>query len=130
LIYDPNGLRYQPGGSRDRQPSTGRAGTKKIIAHGRELSRNFSVSRSVSVSRISLLFLHAFHQLAPKDYPAQLFAAWRKEEFQIIVSPAIIKESRRVLFLPEVLAGSRATETEMRAYVSLAEVNFMRFSRN
>jgi hypothetical protein len=49
----------------------------------------------------------------PKGYPAQLLAAWRKEEFQIIVSPAIMQEYWRVLFLPEVLANSRATETEI-----------------
>ncbi|MCI0695987.1 putative toxin-antitoxin system toxin component, PIN family [candidate division KSB1 bacterium] len=57
----------------------------------------------------------------PKGYPAQLLAAWRKEEFQIIVSSAILQEYRRVLFLPEVRVGSRASETEI--YELLAALN-------
>ncbi len=57
----------------------------------------------------------------PKGYPAQLFAAWRKDEFQIIVSSAILQEYRRVLFLPEVRVGSRVSETEI--YELLAALN-------
>jgi putative PIN family toxin of toxin-antitoxin system len=59
----------------------------------------------------------------PKGYPAQLLAAWRKEEFQIIVSPEIRQEYRRVLFLPEVLADSRATENEIKELLAALDAN-------
>jgi len=59
----------------------------------------------------------------PKGYPAQLLAAWRKEEFQIIASPAIRQEYRRVLFLPEVLSDSRATETEINDLLAALDAN-------
>lgn len=57
----------------------------------------------------------------PNGYPAQLLDRWRKGEFLIIASPAILKEYQRVLFLPEVLLGSRTSETEV--YELLATLN-------
>ncbi len=36
----------------------------------------------------------------PRGYPAQLFCKWRNGEFEIIVSPAIMKEYERVFFFP------------------------------
>ncbi|MGH7596858.1 MAG: putative toxin-antitoxin system toxin component, PIN family [bacterium] len=59
----------------------------------------------------------------PRGYPAQLLDAWRKEEFQIIVSSAIMQEYRRVLFLPEVLADSRTTETEINELLAALDAN-------
>jgi putative PIN family toxin of toxin-antitoxin system len=34
----------------------------------------------------------------PKGYPAKLISSWRRDEFQLIVSPAILQEYRRVFF--------------------------------
>lgn len=56
----------------------------------------------------------------PRGYPAQLLAAWRKGDFEIIASPMIMGEYRRVLHLPEVRASSRVSETEI--YELLADL--------
>jgi len=57
----------------------------------------------------------------PKGYPAQLLDAWRRGEFLIIVTPAIMKEYQRILLLPEVLVGGRTSATEI--YELLAALN-------
>ncbi|MDZ7290747.1 MAG: putative toxin-antitoxin system toxin component, PIN family [candidate division KSB1 bacterium] len=59
----------------------------------------------------------------PKGYPAQLLGAWRRREFEIIVSSTIMQEYRRVLFLPEVIANSRTTETKINELLAALEAN-------
>jgi putative PIN family toxin of toxin-antitoxin system len=49
----------------------------------------------------------------PKGYPAQLISAWRRAEFQLIVSPAVMGEYRRTLLLPEIRVATHRTEAEI-----------------
>jgi putative PIN family toxin of toxin-antitoxin system len=48
-----------------------------------------------------------------KGYPAQILSTWRTGIIQIVVSPAIMREYRRVLFFPEVWASAQVSEEEV-----------------
>lgn len=54
----------------------------------------------------------------PKGYPAQLIAAWRRGEFQIIVSSAIIQEYKQILSLPHIREESGRSEAEIDEQIS------------
>lgn len=56
----------------------------------------------------------------PKGYPAQLISAWRRAEFQLVISPAVMGEYRRTLLLPEIRVVTHRSETEIAE--ELAEI--------
>jgi len=49
----------------------------------------------------------------PKGYPAQLISAWRKAEFQLIISPAVMGEYKQTLLLPEIRVATHRSEAEI-----------------
>lgn len=55
----------------------------------------------------------------PKGYPAQLISAWRRGEFQIIISPVILKEYEYILSLPAIRTDSGWSETEIDRQLSV-----------
>jgi len=56
-------------------------------------------------------------------YPAQILSAWRMGIIEIVVSPAIMREYRRVLFFPEVRASSQTSEAEILNLLSTLDGN-------
>jgi predicted nucleic acid-binding protein len=50
-----------------------------------------------------------------RGYPARIISAWKNGEFQIIVSPSILKEYERVFFFPEILKKRRRKDDNLDA---------------
>lgn len=55
----------------------------------------------------------------PRGYPARIISAWRDGEFQIVVSPSILKEYERVFFFPEIRSVSKLAESEIYDMLAL-----------
>lgn len=58
-----------------------------------------------------------------KGYPAQILSAWQMGIIEIVVSPAIMREYRRVLFFPEVRASGQTSEAEILNLLSTLDGN-------
>lgn len=49
--------------------------------------------------------------LSPKGIPAKILAAWRAEEFSVVVSEAIVSEIGRVLRYPKIKRRHRSADS-------------------
>lgn len=59
----------------------------------------------------------------PRGYPARIISAWREGEFQIIVSPTILKEYERVFFFPDIRKMSKLGDAEIYDLLALLTAN-------
>lgn len=55
--------------------------------------------------------------LNPQGAPAQVFDAWRTEQFQLVVSGAILEEIGRVLRYPRIARYHRWSEERLRLFL-------------
>ena len=55
--------------------------------------------------------------ISPLSYPREIEKRWRKEEFELITSPQIIDETKRVLYLPRIKQKYSLSESEIRAFI-------------
>lgn len=55
--------------------------------------------------------------LNPRGAPAQVFDAWRTEQFQLVVSGAILEEIGRVLRYPRIARYHRWSEERLRLFL-------------
>jgi hypothetical protein len=67
------------------------------------------------------VFASATHN--PESPPAKVIHAWFRDRFQLILSPAILAEVRRVLHYPRIKKASTWTEVEVAELISLLETN-------
>jgi len=67
------------------------------------------------------VFASATHN--PKSPPAKIIHAWFKDRFQLILSPAILAEIRRVMQYPRIRKASAWTGVEVAELISLLETN-------
>jgi putative PIN family toxin of toxin-antitoxin system len=63
------------------------------------------------------IFASAIHN--PHGPPAQVLHAWLTDRFQLIISPAILTEIRRVLRYPRIRKASTWTEAEISELLDL-----------
>ena len=55
--------------------------------------------------------------LSPKGIPAKILAAWRAEEFSVVVSEAIVSEIGRVLRYPKIKKRHRWPEKQILTFL-------------
>jgi putative PIN family toxin of toxin-antitoxin system len=55
--------------------------------------------------------------LTPRGTPAKILAAWRSEQFQLLISPAILEEMDRVLHYPKIVARYRWPKEKIRLFI-------------
>ena len=51
--------------------------------------------------------------------PGRVFDAWRKERFQLLISPAIIEEIERVLHYPKILKRHQWSKEQVQLFLAL-----------
>jgi putative PIN family toxin of toxin-antitoxin system len=55
--------------------------------------------------------------ISPLSYPREVENRWRKGQFELITSPQIIDEIRRVLYLPRIKQRYNLSESDIRAFI-------------
>ena len=55
--------------------------------------------------------------ISPLSYPREIEKRWRNGQFELITSPPIIEEIRRVLYLPRIKQKYRLSESDIRAFI-------------
>jgi len=55
--------------------------------------------------------------LSPKGIPAKILTAWQAEQFQLVLSEAILDEIIRVLRYPKIMRRHRWSEEKLRTFV-------------
>jgi putative PIN family toxin of toxin-antitoxin system len=55
--------------------------------------------------------------LVPVGHPAQILSAWRRGDFDLVISPQIIEEVRRVLFYPRLMKKHKMNEAEVDEFL-------------
>ncbi len=55
--------------------------------------------------------------LSPKGIPAKVLAAWREEQFQLVISAAILEEIERVLHYPKIVKRHRWLEERLQTFI-------------
>jgi putative PIN family toxin of toxin-antitoxin system len=55
--------------------------------------------------------------LSPRGTPAQILHAWRDEQFDLVISDAILAEIGRVLRYPKIATRHRWSEEQLRAFL-------------
>jgi putative PIN family toxin of toxin-antitoxin system len=55
--------------------------------------------------------------ISPLSYPREIEKRWRKEQFTLIISPYIIDEIVRVLYLPRIKQKYGLSESDIRVFI-------------
>jgi putative PIN family toxin of toxin-antitoxin system len=55
--------------------------------------------------------------LSPNGIPAKILTAWRAEQFQLVISRAILEETDRVLHYPKILKRHQWREERIRLFL-------------
>jgi putative PIN family toxin of toxin-antitoxin system len=55
--------------------------------------------------------------LSPTGVPAQVLTAWREEQFQLVISDAILEEVARVFQYPKITKYHRWSTAQLRAFL-------------
>lgn len=55
--------------------------------------------------------------LSPNGIPAKILTAWRAEQFQLVISKAILEEIDRVLHYPKILKRHQWREERIRLFI-------------
>src|SRR5437867_2090121 len=55
--------------------------------------------------------------LSPKGIPAKVLAAWREEQFQLVISAVILEEIERVLYYSKIVKCQRWPEERLQTFI-------------
>ena len=55
--------------------------------------------------------------IVPRGHPAQVLAAWREGRFELVTSPPILEDLRRVLFYPRIRKRHGLSDEEIDLFV-------------